>query len=61
MHLWAIWNARNNIVWNRGGFDAVNMSAGAVNLLHDFQKFHPLISKKKSKKIVCWCCPLVVD
>lgn len=51
-----------NIVWNGGGFDAVNMSAGAANLLNDFQKFHPLISKKKGKKIVrAGIVPLVVD
>lgn len=57
MHLWAIWNARNNIVWNGGGFDAGHMSVSATNLLHEFQKFHPLTIKKKSKKLVRWCCP----
>jgi hypothetical protein len=57
MHLWVVWNERNNILWNGGAFKPLIMSAWAIHHLEEYHKFHPLNIKLKKRRVSKWSCP----
>lgn len=54
MCLWVIWIERNNMVWNGGYFNAVHMARWVSTTLGEYQKHHPLRTKKQHRTISHW-------
>ena len=57
MCLWVIWSERNNIVWNSNYFDPLHMASWATQTLEEYQRFHPISSKKMQRPHSHWEFP----
>lgn len=57
MNLWTIWGERNKIIWEGGSFNPTFMASRSSELLHEYQKYHPLKLKTKTRPVSKWEFP----